>query len=107
EYSSHCDNDPHDGAPDADCSVSQAVINGVNSSPWLKSSVSGSIIYNTIDDVKNPANGLYANFTTEYAGVGGDAHFAKFTARASYYKTISEQMDLVALVSGGAGYIHE
>jgi outer membrane protein insertion porin family len=31
----------------------------------------------------------------------------KFTARESYYKTVSEQMDLVALISGGAGYIHE
>jgi outer membrane protein insertion porin family len=107
KYSSSCDNSPHDGVPDDDCDVSQAVINGVEASPWLKSSVSGSIIYNTIDDVKNPANGIYANFTTEYAGIGGDANFVKFTARASYYKTISEQMDLVALISGGAGYIHE
>ncbi|MGN6465488.1 MAG: outer membrane protein assembly factor BamA [Rhizobiaceae bacterium] len=105
KYSSSCDKDGTPG-PDPDCDVSQAVINGVESSPWLKSSVSGSIIYNTIDDVKNPANGIYANFTTEYAGVGGDAHFVKFTARGSYYKTVSEQMDLVALVSGGAGYIH-
>jgi outer membrane protein insertion porin family len=89
------------------CKLSQVIRDAIENSPWLKSSVSGSIIYNTIDDVKNPANGLYANFTTEYAGLGGDAHFAKFTARASYYKTISEQMDLVALISGGAGYIHE
>jgi outer membrane protein insertion porin family len=90
-----------------DCKLSQVIRDAIAKSPWLKSSVSGSIIYNTIDDLKNPANGLYANFTTEYAGIGGDANFVKFTARASYYKTISEQMDLVALISGGAGYIHE
>jgi outer membrane protein insertion porin family len=81
-------------------------VDAVENSPWLKSSVSGSLIYNTIDDIKNPADGIYAKFTTEYAGIGGDADFVKFTARASYYKTISDQMDLVALLSGGAGYIH-
>jgi outer membrane protein insertion porin family len=93
--------------PDAhDCELSSVIRDAIDKSPWLKSSVSGSLIYNTIDDIKNPADGIYAKFTTEYAGIGGDANFVKFTARASYYKTVSEQMDLVALVSGGAGYIH-
>jgi outer membrane protein insertion porin family len=89
-----------------ECKLSQVIRDAIEKSPWLKSSVSGSIIYNTIDDLKNPANGIYAKFTTEYAGIGGDANFVKFTARASYYKTVSEQMDLVALLSGGAGYMH-
>jgi outer membrane protein insertion porin family len=88
------------------CDLSNVIRDAIENSPWLKSSVSGSLIYNTIDDIKNPADGIYAKFTTEYAGIGGDANFVKFTARASYYKTISEQMDLVALLSGGAGYIH-
>lgn len=103
-----CDRDNDGGAVTAhDCRLSNVIRDAIENSPWLKSSVSGSLIYNTIDDIKNPANGLYANFTTEVAGLGGDAKFVKFTARASYYKTISEQMDLVALISGGAGYIHE
>jgi outer membrane protein insertion porin family len=102
-----CDDDGDDDPDEHDCDLSGAIRDAIDNSPWLKSSVSGSIIYNTIDDIKNPANGIYANFTTEYAGIGGDANFVKFTARASYYKTISEQMDLVALLSGGAGYIHQ
>ncbi len=105
KYSDRCDADKNKVL--GDCQLSQVIRDAIDNSPWLKSSVSGSIIYNTIDDVKNPANGIYANFTTEYAGIGGDANFVKFTARASYYKTISEQMDIVALLSGGAGYIHE
>jgi outer membrane protein insertion porin family len=94
------------GATLGHCDLSNVIRDAIENSPWLKSSVSGSLIYNTIDDIKNPADGIYAKFTTEYAGIGGDANFVKFTARASYYKTISEQMDLVALLSGGAGYIH-
>jgi outer membrane protein insertion porin family len=100
----NCDDD--NNGIEGDCNLSNVIVDAIDKSPWLKSSVSGSIIYNTIDDIKNPADGIYAKFTTEYAGIGGDANFVKFTARASYYKTVSEQMDLVALVSGGAGYIH-
>ncbi|MER8990308.1 outer membrane protein assembly factor BamA [Mesorhizobium sp. M0074] len=87
------------------CDVSQAIVNGVEESPWLKSSVSLGLIYNTIDDMKNPHDGIYANVGTEVAGVGGDAKFIKVTARGSIYQTLSEQLDLVGLVSGGAGHV--
>lgn len=94
-----------DGIPDSGCSVSQAILNGINESPWLKSSVSLGLVYNTIDDMKNPHEGLYVTGTTEFAGLGGDAKWVKVTGRASVYQTLSEQLDLVGLVSGGAGYI--
>ncbi|MER8389351.1 outer membrane protein assembly factor BamA [Mesorhizobium sp. M0166] len=87
------------------CDVSQAIVNGVNESPWLKSSVSLGLIYNTIDDMKNPHDGIYANVGTEVAGLGGDAKFIKVTARGSIYQTLSEQLDLVGLISGGAGHV--
>ncbi|MER8841738.1 outer membrane protein assembly factor BamA [Mesorhizobium sp. M0913] len=87
------------------CDVSQAIVNGVEESPWLKSSVSLGLIYNTIDDMKNPHDGIYANVGTEVAGVGGDAKFIKVTARGSIYQTLSEQLDLVGLISGGAGHV--
>ena len=103
-FSDTCDADGN-GAPDATCNVSQAVINGVNNSPWLKSSVSGNLIYNTIDDTKNPHYGIYANLGAEFAGLGGDAKYYKLTARASLYQTLSDEMDIVGVLSGGAGYI--
>ncbi|MET2826682.1 outer membrane protein assembly factor BamA [Mesorhizobium shangrilense] len=87
------------------CTVSQAIQQGVAESPWLKSSVSVGLVYNTIDDMKNPHEGLYANTSVEVAGLGGDAKFVKLTARGSVYQTLSEQLDLVGLVSGGAGYV--
>ena len=43
------------------CDVSQAIVDGVLNSPWNKSAVSETLIYNTIDDMKNPHSGIYAN----------------------------------------------
>ncbi|MDX8497007.1 outer membrane protein assembly factor BamA [Mesorhizobium sp. VK4C] len=94
-----------DGIPDGSCDVSQAILDGIAESPWVKSSVSLGLVYNTIDDMKNPHEGLYITGTTEVAGLGGDAKFVKLTGRASVYQTLSEQLDLVGLVSGGAGYV--
>lgn len=91
-----------EGSP---CNISKAIIQGIDESPWVKSSVSLGLVYNTIDDMKNPHDGLYANTTVEVAGLGGDAKFLKFTGRGSVYKTLSEQLDLVGVVSGGAGYV--
>jgi len=104
ELSDECDPDG-DGLPLPTCNVSQAIVDGVDASPWIKSSVSGTLVYNTIDDMKNPHGGIYANFTTEVAGLGGDAKFVKFTGRASYYQTLSEELDIVGLVSAGGGHI--
>ncbi|AZN99781.1 outer membrane protein assembly factor BamA [Mesorhizobium sp. M9A.F.Ca.ET.002.03.1.2] len=87
------------------CDVSQAILEGIDESPWLKSSVSLGLVYNTIDDMKNPHEGIYANVTTEVAGLGGDAQFVKVTGRTSVYQTLSEQLDLVGLISGGAGHV--
>ncbi|WP_192364545.1 outer membrane protein assembly factor BamA [Mesorhizobium mediterraneum] len=91
--------------PLAGCDISTAVLNGIEESPWLKSSVSLGLVYNTIDDMKNPHEGIFANVATEFAGLGGDAKFVKVTARGSVYQTLSEQLDLVGLISGGAGHI--
>lgn len=95
------------GEPGSDCadylgpSIRQAIEQGT----WKKSSVSGSLIYNTIDDMKNPHEGLYANLTLEVAGLGGDAKFVKATARGTYYQTLSDELDIVGLFSAGAGHI--
>lgn len=97
-----------DGVNDANntCTVSTAIQNAVEGqSPWVKSSVSASLIFNTIDNMKSPREGIYANFTTEVAGLGGDAKFVKVTGRASYYKTLSEEYDVVGLLSAGAGHV--
>lgn len=86
--------------PGGTCNISQAILDGIAESPWIKSSVSLGLVYNTIDDMKNPHEGIYANTTVEVAGVGGDAKFVKITGRGSIYQTLSEQLDLVGLISG-------
>ncbi|MCR4267308.1 outer membrane protein assembly factor BamA [Nitratireductor sp. ZSWI3] len=89
-----------------DCvSLATAIRDAIDEGKWIKSSVSGSLIYNTIDDMKNPHDGIYANLTLEAAGLGGDAKFIKATARGTYYKTLSDELDLVGLFSVGAGHI--
>jgi len=95
----------HDGVPDADCNISPAIVEGIDESPWIKSSVSLGLVYNTIDDMKSPHEGIYATSTVEVAGLGGDAKFVKVTGRGTVYQTLSEQLDLVGLISGGAGHI--
>ncbi|TYR33810.1 outer membrane protein assembly factor BamA [Mesorhizobium microcysteis] len=91
---------------DPRCTLSDYLKNAIeNESPWTKSSVSGSLIFNTIDDMRNPRDGLYANTTLEVAGLGGDARWAKITARGSYYQTLSSELDLVGVLSAGAGHI--
>ncbi|MBM2711827.1 outer membrane protein assembly factor BamA [Mesorhizobium caraganae] len=98
-------NAPGDGIPDADCNISPAIVEGIDESPWIKSSVSLGLVYNTIDDMKSPHEGIYATTTVEVAGLGGDAKFVKVTGRGTVYQTLSEQLDLVGLISGGAGHI--
>ncbi|RTM00119.1 MAG: outer membrane protein assembly factor BamA, partial [Hyphomicrobiales bacterium] len=106
EKYSYPDNCLTNGALDlGKCDISAPIQAGIAESPWLKSSVSLGLVYNTIDDMKNPHEGLYITGTTEFAGLGGDAKWVKVTGRASVYQTLSEQLDLVGLVSGGAGYI--
>ncbi len=90
---------------DASCNLAPALQDAIDDGKWIKSSVSGSLVYNTIDDMKNPHSGLYANLTLEVAGLGGDAKFVKATARGTYYQTLSEELDLVGLFTVGAGHI--
>jgi outer membrane protein insertion porin family len=72
---------------------------------WTKSSVSGALVWDSIDNRNDPHEGLFARFTGEFAGVGGDARWLKATAKGSYYKTISEDLNLVGILSVGAGHI--
>ncbi len=106
EYNDGCDDDDDGiyGEP-GDCDLPPAIVNGIAESPWIKSSVSGTIVYNTIDDTKNPHSGIFSTFTTEVAGLGGDAQYVKFTGRGSYYHTLSDELDIVGLLSAGGGHI--
>jgi len=105
EFTDDCDAD-EDGIADTACDLSNVIQQAIqDNDQWTKSSVSGSLVYNTIDDMRNPRDGIYANFTTEVAGLGGDASWVKFTGRGNYYKTLSEEMDLVGVLVLGGGHM--
>jgi outer membrane protein insertion porin family len=84
-----------------------ALIEASKQSPWLRSSISYALTYNSIDDQNNPHDGIYARFGQEFAGLGGDAKFIKTTAKASYYKTLLQEADVVGVLTAGGGYVHK
>ncbi len=91
---------------DATCgTLPKPIHDAIKDGTWEKSSLSANLVYNTIDDMKNPHYGIFANVGAEVAGLGGDAKFVKFTARGSVYHTLSEEMDIVGLLTAGAGHV--
>lgn len=84
---------------------SPLVAPGVPGGKWVKSSLSYALTFDTIDDKYNPHEGVFARFDQEFAGIGGDAKWLNTTFKLSYYKTLSEELNMVALLSGGGGYI--
>ncbi|MBN9081868.1 MAG: outer membrane protein assembly factor BamA [Rhizobiales bacterium 62-17] len=62
-----------------------------------------SLIYNSLDNVKNPTAGLYAEFKQDVAGLGGNARFLRTTGELRYYYPIYD--DVVGFVKLQAGNI--
>jgi outer membrane protein insertion porin family len=83
--------------------VSRAICESEGQS--LVSSVLYSLIYNSLDDYKDPHHGIYAKFTQEFAGVGGDVSFLRTTGSATYYHDLLPDRDVVGLVKVQGGDI--
>ncbi|MGV8937044.1 MAG: outer membrane protein assembly factor BamA [Allorhizobium sp.] len=86
-------------------SLSAPYVDLANGSPWVSSSVSQTITYNTLDDRILAREGIYATLTHEYAGLGGDSDFYKIYGKAKYVQLLSDEADLIGSVSVGAGYV--
>ncbi|GGD89384.1 hypothetical protein GCM10011390_05240 [Aureimonas endophytica] len=74
-------------------------------SPYTTSSVSYALTYNTLDSSNDPHNGILASIGQEVAGLGGDAQFLKTTGKASYFKQLVEEYDVVGQLSAGGGNV--
>jgi outer membrane protein insertion porin family len=57
--------------------------------------------YNTLDNVKDPRNGIFAEVKTDVAGLGGDAHYFRATGDARYFHEITEDFVGIARLQGG------
>jgi outer membrane protein insertion porin family len=84
---------------EASAVVKQAALNG----PYWTSSVGSSVIYNTLDNQKNPHDGVRAQFNQDVAGFGGDVDYLKSTGDVRYYHDLGN--DIVAMGRAQGGYI--
>jgi outer membrane protein insertion porin family len=67
----------------------------------LTSAVGYSLNYNTLDNNKNPTDGLLVDFRQDFAGVGGDVTYLKSTIDGKYYTPlVGDVVGLVHLQSG-------
>ncbi|MGH6924251.1 MAG: outer membrane protein assembly factor BamA [Propylenella sp.] len=71
----------------------------------LVSSVFYSVIYDTLDDYRDPHDGIFAKFTQEFAGAGGDVAYVRSTGSASYYRELLADRDIVGLLKVQGGHI--
>ncbi|MCC7346389.1 MAG: BamA/TamA family outer membrane protein, partial [Variibacter sp.] len=99
-YATHVEN----GQTVVDCSpASPAMRKAVNDGATLTSLVGYTLVFNTLDNVRNPTKGFLAEFKQDFAGVGGDVNFIRSTVDARYYHDIG--WDLVGLLRAQAGHV--
>jgi outer membrane protein insertion porin family len=94
-----------DYTSDEESALSRPYQHLVNHSPWVTSSVSNSVNYNTLDTQVLPHEGIIASITQELAGLGGDSNFYKLSGKARVYYTLSDEMDLVGSLAGAGGHV--
>ena len=71
----------------------------------LTSAVGYTLNYNTLDNNKNPTDGLIVDFKQDFAGVGGDVTYSKSAVDAKYYTPLVA--DIVGLVHVQSGPMTE
>ena len=70
--------------------------------PMWVSSVGSGMTYSTLDNPKNPTNGVRVQSNNEFAGLGGAAKFARTTEDVRYYHQIFG--DVVGVAHAQSGY---
>ncbi|GMB83041.1 outer membrane protein assembly factor BamA [Shinella zoogloeoides] len=73
--------------------------------PWVRSSISHSLTFDTIDDRTLPREGIFAQVTQEFAGLGGDSDYYKISGKARYFHTLLEDADVVGSLSIAGGHL--
>lgn len=74
---------------------------GLAGGAYWTSSLGYTLTYNTLDNIKNPTDGLLVDLRQDFAGVGGDVKFIKTAFDAKYYTSLVS--DLVGLIHLQAG----
>jgi outer membrane protein insertion porin family len=84
---------------EASIAIKQAASQGL----LLTSLVGYSLIYDTLDNRKDPSKGLFVNFHQDIAGAGGDSDFLRETIDGRFYYPITD--DIVGLIHLQGGNI--
>jgi outer membrane protein insertion porin family len=71
----------------------------------LTSAIGYSLNYNTLDNTKNPTDGLLIDWKQDFAGVGGDVTYLKSQVDAKYYTPLVS--DIVGLVHLQGGMLNK
>jgi outer membrane protein insertion porin family len=71
----------------------------------LTSALGYTLTYNTLDNNKNPTDGLLVDFRQDFAGVGGDVSYLKTVVDAKYYTPLVS--DIVGLVRVQGGMLNK
>jgi outer membrane protein insertion porin family len=79
--------------------IQQAALAG----PQWVSAIGDTVTYNTLDNNKNPTDGIKSQLTQDLAGLGGDVKIMRTTEDVRYYHPIND--DVVSLVRAQGGYI--
>jgi outer membrane protein insertion porin family len=89
----------------ADGEASLPVRKELASGSTLTSLVGYSLNFNTLDNNKNPTDGLLIDFRQDFAGVGGDVTYLKSAIDAKYYAPLVS--DIVGLIHVQTGLLSE
>jgi outer membrane protein insertion porin family len=81
--------------------ASLAVRRELSAGPVLVSLVGYTLAYSTLDNIRNPTTGIYAELKQDFAGVGGDVNFIRTTGNIrGYYEVFSEIIAVLQLQGG-------
>jgi outer membrane protein insertion porin family len=69
---------------------------------WV-SSIGNGVTYSTLDNARNPTEGVRASVNNDFAGLGGAARFARTTQDVRYYHELGG--DVVGMVRAQGGYV--
>lgn len=84
-----------------DGEASAAVKQQADAGAQIVSLVGYGLVYNTLDNNKNPTRGLIAEIRQDFAGVGGDVNFIRTTGEARLYYELMQDVISVMKVQGG------
>jgi outer membrane protein insertion porin family len=82
---------------EASIAIKQAASEGV----LVTSLVGYSLIWDTLDNRKDPSSGLLVNFHQDVAGVGGDSEFIRETVDGRYYYPVTDDVVGILHLQGG------